>query len=30
VLRGADGEAEARPFDPSGLTFRCRKPGGAP
>ncbi|HEY3082353.1 MAG TPA: hypothetical protein VGM69_20905 [Chloroflexota bacterium] len=28
ILRGADGEAEARPFDPSGLTFRCRKPEG--
>lgn len=27
VLRGADGEAEARPFGPSGLTFRARKIG---
>ena len=27
VLRGADGEAQARPFGPSGLTFRARKIG---
>lgn len=26
ILQGADGEAQARPFVPSGLTFRCRKP----
>ena len=30
VLAGADGEAAARPFRPSGLTFRCRKPAGRP
>ena len=30
VLSGADGEAAARPFGPSGLTFRCHKPGGRP
>jgi len=28
VLAGADGEAAARPFGPSGVTFRCRMPGG--
>ena len=29
VLAGADGEAQARPFGPSGLTFRARKAGGS-
>ena len=30
VLAGADGEAAARPFGPSGVTFRCRKPLAQP